>query len=154
MKHRSWIVFSGCLWFFIGVMLLYKGLKFITEAVFSNDSLCFGLSKTFGSSEKAATVLIAIALLVGFIKGRFVLAKTVKRVVMRIVKLSEPVRFKDAYSPAYWVVIAFMMTLGMSMKYLPIPIDIRGMIDVAVGSALIIGALLYFRAARAVNLST
>lgn len=153
MKHRSWIVFSGYVWFFIGAMLLYKGLKFISEALLRKDSICFKFSKTLGSPEKAATVLIAVALLVGFIKGRFVLAKTVRRVVLRIVNLSEPIRFKDAYSSSYWMVMAFMMFLAMSMKYLPISIEIRGMIDVAVGSALINGAILYFRAARAINLS-
>jgi hypothetical protein len=42
-----------------------------------------------------------------------------------------------------------MMALGLVFRFLPIPIDLRGLIDVAIGSALINGAMLYFRAARA-----
>jgi hypothetical protein len=41
-----------------------------------------------------------------------------------------------------------MMMLGMIFRYLPIPIDVRGFIDLAIGSALMNGAMLYFRAAR------
>ena len=134
-------------------MLLYKGLKLIAEAVFRTDSICYHLSQIFGSSEQAATAMITFSLLMGLIKGRFVLSKTVRRVVVRIASLEPPIRFKDAYAPWYWAVIAFMIALGMSLKYLPIPIDIRGVIDVAVGSALINGAFLYFKAARAINLS-
>lgn len=153
MKPRSWIVFSGYLWFFSGILLLYKGLKFIAEAAFKSDSVCSQLSQIFGSSEQAATALIAFSLMIGFIKGRFVFSKTVRRVVTRIASLQPPIRFKDAYTPGYWIVIGIMMTLGMSLKYLPISLDVRGVVDVAVGSALINGAFLYFKAARAVNIS-
>ncbi len=135
MKHRSWIALSGFIWFFVGVSLLYKGLVFITEA---------------SLGEKEAAILIATGLLIGFIKGRFVLAKTARRVVTRIAQLSLPIRFKDAYAPSYWAILALMMLLGMSFRYLPISAEVRGVIDVAIGSALINGALFYFRAARAI----
>ena len=134
MKHRSWIVFSGFLWFAIGMLLLYKGLRFLSE---------FALSQ---SSSFSFQIRLAVALLIGFIKGRFVLAKTVRRVVARIASLPLPISLMQAYSPSYWVLIASMGALGALFRFLPIPIDIRGMIDVAIGSALIHGAMLYFRA--------
>jgi len=37
------------------------------------------------------------------------------------------------------------MGLGMGIRYFGVPVDVRGLIDVAVGSALINGAMLYFR---------
>lgn len=148
MKHRSWIALSGFVWFFIGTFLLYKGIQLITQAAFQADSLCSKLQKTFGTPQQAATIFIAIGLAVGFFKGRFVLAKTVRRVVLRIAQLPLPIRLKDAYSPSYWILIGSMVALGMTFRFLPIPIDIRGTIDIAIGSALINGALLYFRAAR------
>ena len=153
MKQRSWIVFSGYLWFFIGVFLLYKGLRLISEAVFQPDSICFSLGQVFGSSQQAGSALIALGLVIGFLKGRFVLVKTVRRVVSRIAKLPAPVRFKDAYSPSYWILIGSMILLGMLFRFLPISIDVRGVIDVAIGTALINGAMFYFRAARALNLT-
>ena len=139
MKHRGWIAFSGFVWFAIGAMLLYKGLHLIS----------FGQT-----AEKNATLLIAVGLLVGFIKGRFVLAKTVRRVVLRICSLSLPIRYKDVYTPSYYFLILGMMGLGILFRFLPIPIDIKGSVDVAIGSALINGAMLYFRAARAYDKNT
>lgn len=126
MTHRTWIAISGFLWFFIGTFLLYKGLHLVV------DSASLG-----------------IGLVIGFIKGRFVLAKTVRRVVGRIAALPLPIRLKDAYSKSYWILIGSMVVLGMSFRFLPISVGARGIIDVAIGSALINGALLYFRAARA-----
>jgi hypothetical protein len=151
MTHRSWIALSGFLWFFIGSFLLYKGLHLLTEAAFQPDSLCAKGAAIFGTPQQVATVLIAVGLIVGFFKGRFVLAKTVRRVVTRIASLPLPIHFRDAYSPAYWILIGSMVALGLSFRFLPIPLDIRGTIDIAIGSALIHGALLYFRAARVTN---
>lgn len=148
MKHRGWIALSGFVWFFIGAFLLYKGLHLITRASFESGSLCDRMRETFGTPQQAATVFIATGLLIGFFKGRFVLVKTVRRVVSRIASLPLPIRFKDAYSTSYYVLIGSMMALGMVFRFLPIPLDIRGTIDVAIGSALINGALLYFRAAK------
>lgn len=150
MTQRGWIAISGFLWFFIGSFLLYKGLHLITEAAFQSGTLCAEWSAVFGTPQQTATVFIAIGLVAGFFKGRFVLAKTVRRVTARIASLPLPIRLRDAYSRSYWILIGSMLGLGMSMRFLPIPIDLRGTIDVAVGSALINGAMLYFRSARAI----
>jgi hypothetical protein len=153
MKHRGWIVFSGFVWFFIGVMLLYKGVHLVALAAFQKDSLCASMQETFGSAQNAAAFLIAAGSMIGFLKGRFVLAKTAKRVVSRIASQSLPIRFKNAYSPSYWILIGFMMALGMVFRFLPIPIDIRGLIDIAIGSALISGSIFYFKAAKAMPIA-
>ena len=102
----------------------------------------------FGSSQRAVNVWIVAGLLIGFFKARFVLAKTVRRVVSRLLALPSPIPFKKAYSPSYWILIGSMIALGMSFRFLPIPIDLRGMVDIAIGSALINGATLFFRARR------
>ncbi len=150
MNHRAWIVISGFIWFFMGAFLLYKGLLLITQAAFQVGSLCYQLQGIFKTPQQAATIFMAIGLLLGFLKGRFVLAKTVKRVVNRITSLPLPIRLKDAYSPAYWILIGSMMLLGMTFRFLPIPVDLRGVIDIAIGSALINGAMLYFRMAKSI----
>lgn len=148
MKHRGWIAISGFIWLAAGFSLLYKGLHFISDGTRLSNTLCFRFQEFFGSPERTGTALIAAALFVGFLKGRFVLNKTVRRVSLRILSLPLPIRFGSVYAPSYWIVIGSMMGLGMAMRFLPIPIDARGFIDVAIGSALINGAMLYFRAAR------
>ena len=125
MKHRGWIICSGLIWVLIGTWLLYKGLR-LTSTPW----------------------IIACGLLIGFLKGRFVFPKTVQRVVGRIEALSLPIRFSQVYTPAYWMLIAGMMSLGMLFRFLPVPVDVRGLVDIAIGSALVNGATLYFRAAR------
>lgn len=148
MKHRAWIAFSGFVWLAIGTFLLYKGLRLISDATLSSTSLCFRLKDFFGTSQQAGVVLIAAGLLIGFLKGRFVLSKTVHRISSRIANLSLPIRFSDVYPFSYWILIASMITLGISLRFLPILVDVRGLIDVAIGSALMNGSMLYFRFAK------
>jgi hypothetical protein len=123
MKHKSWIAFSGFVWFFIGTFLLYKGINLITDAM-----------------------MIGIGLLIGYFKGQFILSKTAKRVVARISSLSLPIQMKDVYSPAYYILIGSMMALGMLFKFLPISANVHGTIDIAIGAALIKGSTFYFLA--------
>ena len=132
--QKTFINLSGLVWLAIGVFLLRKGLSLITAAQMEGD--------------QAAIILITAGLLIGFVKGRFVLSKTVKRVVARILSLPEPIRFSQVYSASYYVLIGGMILLGISMRWIPIPQEVRGTIDVAIGAALMNGAVLYFRAAR------
>lgn len=127
MSHRAWITISGFIWAVAGVLLLYKGLKILSDL----------------PDKTAASWWIAAGLFIGFLKGRFVLAKTVQRISKRILALQLPIQFSDAYPKSYWLLIAFMMALGMVMRL--VPDQWHGFIDVAVGSALMNGALLYFR---------
>lgn len=145
MGHKSWIVVTGFLWALIGCTLLYKGLHFISLAALTSPAFL----SWFGEGERGATTLVGLGLVVGFIKGRFVLSKTVRRVTGRILSLPLPIRFNQVYGLPYLILIASMVFLGFCLRF--VPIDIRGFVDVAVGSALLNGAMLYFRAARAIR---
>lgn len=148
MQHRQWIAFSGFVWFLMGGFLLYKGLHWMSEAIFSPCSLSCRYQDFFGGPQQAANVLVVTALVVGYLKGRFVLSKTVTRIVRGIVCLQLPIRIGSVYPKSYWLLISAMMGLGLTLRFLPIPLDLRGFLDIAVGSALIQGSFLYFRAAR------
>lgn len=123
MEHRGWIVLSGMIWFVGGIFLLHKGVSYI-----GNSWLLFP------------------AVFLGFLKGRIVFAKTVRRIVGRIYSLSLPIRLFDVYPFAYWCLIGGMVSLGMILRFFPE--SVRGVVDVAVGSALVQGAVLYFRSAK------
>jgi len=154
LNHSSMIVFSGAVWLVIGVMLMFKGLNMLAFAAFFPGQplkLLPAVQKIVSSPQQAALILICLALFIGFMKGRYVLAKTVRRVVGRILSLPSPVDLKDAYTGRYLALLAFMMALGMAMKWVPMAEDLRGFIDVSVGSALINGAILYFRKAIALK---
>ena len=143
------IVLSGALWMIIGLFLLVKGLNLI---VFATHAQQFGVKAaliphlTFGGGvERGAFVLIAFGLLVGLVKGRFVLVKTVKRVVAHILSLAPAVKIGEIYTWRYLLLIACMASLGIGIRFLHLPADVHGLIDVAIGSALVNGAMLYFR---------
>lgn len=152
LKHKALITIAGLCWLSIGIFLLSIGLKLIVQKAvsyemggLSSHSLLAFFASFSGGFQQAGMVLIAVALFIGYFKSRFVLAKTVRRMVGRIRGLKEPAPVYQLYSPAFYVIIAAMMGLGMLMRVTGISADIRGLVDVAVGSALINGSLLYFK---------
>jgi hypothetical protein len=153
MKHKGWIICSGLLWLAIGLWLLAKGLYLIAQGSFLSEPENSFAIKIFGNAQRGATYLIALSLLIGFIKGRFVLSKTVRRVCLRIASLSLPIHPKEVYGISYILLISGMMLLGIALRFTPIPLDLKGAIDVAIGSALINGSMLYFRAAYSLRLA-
>jgi len=151
-SHRTLYILSGAVWMIIGVMLLNLGIGFLMHGVSATGFTQEGYSSLFtsvasmtSSSENAAIALVAIAFFIGIAKGRLVMQKAAMKTSLRLAKLQNPTSLSNLYSKSNLLIIAVMMTLGMSMKYLALPYDIRGIIDTAVGCALIQGALCYFR---------
>lgn len=152
---RQWITASGITWFAIGSLLMVKGLKFITQAMVATESapLIERLARVAGSVHQGALLIICISLFIGFIKGRMILSKTVQRIVSRLRSLPNPIPISHAYDRKYVILLSSMIALGMLFRFLPIGLDIRGAIDVTIGSALINGSMLYFREALLKNLA-
>lgn len=140
---------SGISWLAIGSYLMVKGLNWIVIAMAQPEPshLIKWLASFAGSIQQGALVLICASLLVGFIKGRTLLARTVKRVISHLQAQKPPVHFLAAYDRKYFIILGSMIGLGLLMRWLALPPDIHGGIDVAIGSALINGAMLYFREA-------
>ncbi len=151
LSKTVWVVISGVTWFVVGIGLLTLGLNFIVwkaqADINDTTSLIARISPIAGGREQAALALIAMSLILGFIKGRFVLVKTVKNVVERIIALDPPLKFSKIYSRKYLALISCMILLGLSMKWLGLPAEVRGFIDICIGSALMNGASAYFRVA-------
>jgi hypothetical protein len=154
LKSQSAILLSGALWMGIGILLLTKGIRYLIDggnAVINGTQQGFSLIKKLTeytkNPEQAALILICVALLIGFFKGRVVFKKTVNRVVDRIRSQPSPVSLNKIYSKGYLFLIGGMMCMGMVFKFLPLPLDMKGFIDFTIGAALINGSMLYFRAA-------
>lgn len=146
MKQRDWILCTGSVWLAMGMLLISKGIRFLSDAQLDHDSLSFRWNLSSDSTGQAW--IISLAMIVGYVKARLVFVKTVQRVVTRIRSLSMPIRFSQVYTKSYWFLIGGMMMLGMVFRFLPLPVDVRGFIDLTIGSALINGAILYFQAVR------
>ncbi len=120
-SHRTLIFLAGTLWLLIGLSLLGIGL-----------------------SLSDALPLLAIATAVGYAKGRFVMSRAAQKQAARISNLPAPVHIKNLYSAPFYFLILGMMGLGMSLRFLPVPHSVRAFVDVAVGIALVIGAIQYY----------
>ncbi|MCB1072194.1 MAG: hypothetical protein H7A41_06425 [Chlamydiales bacterium] len=156
LNTRNAILLSGALWMGIGILLLTKGIRYLVDggnAVINGTQEGFSLIKKLTeytkNPEQAALILICGGLLIGFFKGRVILKKSVNRVVDRIQSQPSPLPIKRLFSKGYLFLIGGMMCMGMIFKFLPLPLDIKGLIDFTIGTALINGAMLYFRAAFA-----
>ncbi len=148
LSKRAWLVISGIQWLAIGVMLLVKGLRFLVplaEQLEAPAPLLQWMVSMVGSREQAALLIVSLALLVGFIKGRTVLAKAVNRIADRIELQEGPLTLNQVYDKRYYLILLIMVGLGFTMRALNLPHDIHGGIDVAIGAALINGGMLYFR---------
>lgn len=151
-SHRTLYLISGAIWMAIGVMLLNLGIGFLMHGVSATGFNQEGYSSFFtklasmtSSAENAAIALVAIGFFVGFAKGRIVMQKAARKTEARLTKLDNPTSLTNLYTKANLILIAVMMMLGMLLKYFSLAYDIRGLIDTAVGCALIQGALCYFR---------
>lgn len=149
------VVFSGIVWLIIGLFLLMKGLSLLIFAAhpeqFGTQSAVLRHLESWAGTHGGVLLLIACGLFIGFIKGKWVLVKSVKRVVQRIGSLPLPLKVRHVYSWSYLALIGSMMLLGMGVRWLHLPADIHGCIDVAIGFALITGAMIYFRFAVALQ---
>lgn len=87
--------------------------------------------------------LIAVGLVLGFLKARFVLSKVVDREVVRINTLQEPCGIMQLFEAKQSILYVCMMCLGALLKLLRIPSALHGTIDVAVASALFQGAIFF-----------
>ncbi len=158
--HVSAIVVSGALWFFVGCMLLFKGLFLIVQslALYSLSGqtslpLLNTTIKYLSNPQTAAAYLVAISVVVGYLKAKFVLSKTAKRNVTRLLSMPSPLHLKDLFTVSYMILIAFMAGLGMTLRFIPIYPDVKAVIDIAVGFALIYGFILYLKYAAALKAS-
>lgn len=152
LKHSTLILISGLVWLGIGYLLLTLGLNFTADALASATSatshpVLTSLSPYVGGMEQAVVIWIALALGIGFFKARFVFSKSVQKSVQRILSLPNPVSIAKIYAPSYYLLLGSMVFLGILVRFLPL--DIRGGVDIVIGSALISGAVLYFRQAFA-----
>lgn len=130
----------------IGIFLLSLGIVFVVQTLQTNHfSLIAFLSNYVRDRQNATAIVLTAALFVGYLKGRYVLSKSAHRQILRILTLPNPANLKYIYSKGYYLLILSMILLGISLRFLPIALDVRGAVDIAIGSALINGAMIYFR---------
>jgi hypothetical protein len=148
-SHSTLVYISGAIWLAVGFFLLQLGLRLMLAPSnlleSSSVPLLSSLKTMAGGIYEAAVALIAISLFIGFLKGKHILRKSARQGVERIRTLPNPTELYYIYNAKYYILLAIMIGLGASMRFLGIPNDIRGGVDIAIGAALINGAVEYFK---------
>ncbi len=137
MSRKNWIIVSGGLWFAIGLLLLYRGLGLLA----------------LSQSPWKVPFLVG-ALLIGYLKSRFVLSKAAHKLSTRILTLPLPLHISHIYPPVYLFLLLGMMGFSGALRFLPLPFEIQGFIKAAVGAALLNGSfhfakIIYGKASQA-----
>ena len=130
------LILYGLIWLGVGCMLLSKGISLLVTRE----------NPVLATSEEISLLLIVAGMIVGVFKARFVLKKVAHRVVNSVLQSTTP--FKAVFSVRTVLLVVIMMALGRTLRAINTPLDILGFIDVAVGSALIQGAVMMKQAAQ------
>lgn len=144
LSHAALAMISGLIWMAVGCSLMSLGLKLLLGNEV-NTPLIQSLAPSMGGAQQVALLLVVVGLFVGYMKGRHVLAKSASKGIERLKTLPNPAPLSQIYSPKYYLLLGGMIVLGMSIKFFGVPSDIRGLVDVAIGAALIQGSLVYIR---------
>ena len=120
-SHRMMITISGLIWVAVGILLTQIGVGLMTELLKPTVETKIAFFDKFSAmlgTDQAVLCLVVIALVIGFLKGKFVLEKSAQKGVHRIHQMPNPAPLKDIYNARYYILLALMMGLGMSIKYL------------------------------------
>lgn len=135
-QQHLWI--AGLIWTVVGAGLLTMGSVFWFHLPYLGDL----------DARHLAIGMAAIAL--GLVKGRFVLDKTAGRVIARTEDLKEPNPLKSIFQMfgvKTIALIASMMGIGLALRMAGMSYEMRGLIYLAVGTALLWSCARYWSAA-------
>jgi len=125
---------AAALWFMVAIMLLVWGVVFVGRAE--------------AAHEQAIALLCVIGVAAGLLKGLLVLQIGARRTLARIRDLPAEAGFLRIYSPAYALLIPFMMGLGIGLRHLAadghLGYRIVAAIYFGISAALCVGTRPYF----------
>ncbi len=105
LNKKSLIFIAGGLWHVIGLFLIFRG---------------FGLYQLADQEQHATQVAIILsvitAVVIGLIKGKFILCKTARKNKARIYGLEDPVHIHQVFAKPFYILIPMMMGLGVLLR--------------------------------------
>ena len=137
MNKNSLYTLAGSIWGLVGLFLIVRGVVMYQEAL-----------NTQNASQTALMISIAIALVIGVAKGKFVLSKTARRNKSRIDNIQEPLKIHHVYAKSFYFLIAGMIALGVTLRtfneYLGGYVVVAA-IYCGIGLALMVSSLTYWK---------
>ena len=114
---RTHLLCAALLWTIIGLFLIQRGIGYLMK--------------------DQQLLLIFAAILLGWLKSRYVLDRSAERGVERIRHFADNTCIGAVYSWKTWMLVIAMMVLGLLVRNSTIPAYIVGVVCVTIGWALI-----------------
>ena len=105
MNKQRLIQVAGLIWIIVGVFLIYRGSGLYNLAVTEQNT-----------SKEAIVISLILGIVLGIIKGKFVLSKTARRNRDRINQLTPPLKIHNIFSGPFYGFIVGMMALGFLLR--------------------------------------
>ena len=127
--NRRWLyLISALLWECVGVMLCFRAYGWL-ESEKTGYALGLGLA----------------GIVIGVLIAQFKFSKIVKRNIKRIAALREQESIFAFQSPMSYLLIAFMMGLGIALRHSPLPEPYLAVLYIGIGLGLFLSSLRYYR---------
>jgi len=128
---------AGLIWIIVGLFLIYRGSGLYNLAVIEQNT-----------SKEALIISVILGVVIGILKGKFVLRKTALRNCNRINQLVPPLSIHHVFSSSFYGLIAGMMILGFLLR--EFNAYLGGYVVVAsiycgIGMALIVASSVYWK---------
>ena len=137
MNKNSLYTLAGSIWGLVGLFLIIRGVSMYQTALEAQNA-----------TQTALIISIAVAVIIGVAKGKFVLSKTARRNKARIENIEEPLKIHHVYAKSFYFLIAGMILLGVSLRhfneYLGGYVVVAG-IYCGIGLALMVSSLTYWK---------
>ena len=137
MSKNSLYTLAGSVWGGVGLFLVVRGAIMYQAAL-----------DTQNASQTALAVSIAVSIILGTAKGRFVLSKTARRNKSRIESIEEPLKIHHVYAKSFYFLIIGMIGLGIGLRtwneYLGGYVVVAA-IYCGIGLALMVSSLVYWK---------
>lgn len=132
-RPKQLLMMAFSLWILGGLSLTYLGF---TRMMMANET-----------DAVIVAAAIALAMAIGWLKGRFILAKTARRNIERLKEMTERSRLFQVYNMRSWIIIALMIGLSIFLNVSnALPVFWRGVVNLAIGFSLISSSLFYVKA--------
>ncbi len=128
-SRKTQLILAATMWTFVGCGLLGFGLKWL-----------------IGSESQWMLLLLLAAIIIGGVKGHFILRKSALRTITRIQKRGEGTCIFGVFSIWQWLLVGVMMTGGRLLRTSGLADEYLGALYASIGAALIMGSLFTWRA--------
>ncbi len=126
-RARTQVLLAALLWTGVGTGMTVAGVHW-----------------SLGAPALWPAAILAVALPVGLLKGRFALARTARAVAERIARRGDGTCLGGFLSWQTWLFVLAMMGLGAALRRSDLPRALLGLVYTAVGVALLWGCRVFW----------